>query len=84
VPYSNKLLAERLEVKLREAFSRPDLEYAQAVMMRDIPGFDSVNFVMMILALETEFGVELHEDEVDSIYTMGDIFALLRGKVTGG
>jgi len=81
---NNKQLADRLADNLREAFTRPDLEYQAAMMMRDIPGFDSVHFVQMILALEVEFGLELHEDEVDSIYTMGDIFALLRGKVPGG
>jgi acyl carrier protein len=78
---NNKELATRLTSMLREAFSRPTLEYRARAQMRDIPGFDSVNFVMMILALEAAFDIQLREDEVDSIFTMGDVFALLRRNV---
>jgi acyl carrier protein len=74
-------LAARLAEMLQEAFDRPNLEYRPQTMMRDILGFDSVHFVQMILALEEAFGIELHEDEVDSICSMGDIFTLLRSKL---
>lgn len=77
---SRKLAACLTEV-LRDTFGERTLQYRARAMMRDIAGFDSVNFVQMILALETKFGFELHEDEVDSIFTMGDVFALLRCKV---
>ena len=73
-----------LQGKLREAFNRPALDYNPATMMRDILGFDSVQFIMTILALETAFDIQLHEDEVDSIYSMGDIFRVLRAKVANG
>ena len=77
---NDQQLAERLAEMLRDAFNRPNLEYSAKTMMRDILGFDSVQFVQLILALEEAFSIELHEDEVDSIYSMGDIFAMLRGK----
>lgn len=70
-----------LRGQLRESFNRPGLDYNPGTMMRDILGFDSVQFIMMILALETAFEIQLHEDEVDSIYSMGDIFRVLRDKV---
>ena len=79
---NDQQLAERLAEMLRDAFNRPNLEYSAETMMRDILGFDSVQFVQLILALEEAFSIELHEDEVDSIYSMGDIFAMLRGKVS--
>jgi acyl carrier protein len=78
---NDEQIAALLEESLRHAFSRPSLEYSPGTMMRDILGFDSVHFVQMILALEEEFGIELQEDEVDSICSMGDIFTLLRNKV---
>ena len=46
--------------------------------------YTSAGFVRLILALESEFAVALHEDEVDSINTMGDVFAILRAKSTDG
>ncbi len=78
---NDEALAARLAEMLREAFNRPNLQYDPTTMMRDILGFDSVQFVQLILALEEAFSIALHEDEVDSIYSMGDIFALLRSKV---
>ena len=78
---TNKDLAASLVSIMKDAFDQPDLQYRPRVMMRDVAGFESVHFVQMILALELEFGFELHEDEVDAIYTMGDVFALLRRKV---
>lgn len=71
----------RLTDLFRAAFDRPDLIYHGKTMMRDIPGFDSINFVQMILAVEEAFGIELHEDEVDTICTMSDVYARVRDKV---
>jgi len=64
----------------REVFQRPRLEYHGRTRLRDIPGYDPTRFVQLILALETAFRTVLHEDDVDSIETMGDVLALLRGK----
>ncbi|MSP01628.1 MAG: hypothetical protein EXR07_11360 [Acetobacteraceae bacterium] len=73
--------AARLRDILRDAFGQPDLDYSAQSTLRDVKGYDSDRFIRLILALESEFGFELHEDEVDSIGTMGDIAALVRAKV---
>jgi acyl carrier protein len=77
------LIARTAEL-LRQAFKRPELQYHARTSLRDIPGYDATRLIQLILGLEAEFGVALHEDEVDRITTMGDIAALLLGKVVEG
>jgi acyl carrier protein len=76
----NAALIVRLGDTLREALDAPALRYRAGTSLEDIPGFDSMRFIRLILALEAEFGVELHENEVDSLVTLGDIEALLLRK----
>jgi acyl carrier protein len=66
---------------LLDVFERPELEYQAPAMLRAIPGYDVTRFVRLVLALEAEFGISLHEDEVDSIAAMGEIVGVLAGKV---
>ena len=40
-------------------------------------GADSLELVEMIMSLETEFGVEIPEDSVESVKTIGDIADVL-------
>ncbi len=68
----------------RAAFTQPDLEFHALATLRDIPGYDAIRFVQLILAIETEFGITLRENEVDAIVTMGDIVTLLGGRIVEG
>jgi acyl carrier protein len=70
----------RLTKILRETFGLPDLAYYGRTALRRIPGFDTSGFIRLILALEAAFGIELHEDDVDAIETLGDILALLKDR----
>jgi hypothetical protein len=75
-------LVTRLGQLSRDAFKLPRLEYHGRTVLRKIPGYDATRFVQLILALEAEFSLELHEDEIDSIETMGDVLALLRARLS--
>ena len=71
--------AERIETVLREAFERPDLEYRPKVRLRDLAGADPVRFIRLILGLEAAFDVTLAEEQVDNLFTIGDVGALIGG-----
>ena len=68
----------RMTELLRAAFERPELVCYGRTVLRKIPGFDATGFIRFILALEAEFGIELHEAEIDFIETMGDVLALVK------
>lgn len=64
----------------RTIFKQPVLDYSPDLVFRDIRGFDSVLAIQYILAIEAAFEVELTEQEVDRMDTMGDLFAVLVAK----
>jgi acyl carrier protein len=64
----------------RTIFRQPGLEFAPEVVFQDILGFDSVQAVQFILAMEETLGVTLDEEEVDRMHTMGDLMNVLRAK----
>jgi len=74
-------LVARLVAAMREAFQQPTIAFVADQNLRDFFGFDSVQFVNLILALEEQLGVSFGEAEIDSIYVVGDIFRLLRAKL---
>jgi hypothetical protein len=78
---SEASIVARLTDLSRAAFKRPQLEYHGRTVLRNIPGYHAGSFVQLILAMEAEFGVTFQEDKVDLIVTMGDVLALLRGKL---
>ncbi len=48
----------------------------------EIPGWDSVQHLNLVLALEDEFGVRFDPEEIDEMKTVGQIVALLEGKLS--
>jgi len=68
--------------KARVIFNAPDLNYAPDLVFQKIRGFDSVQAVQFILALEVELNVTLSEEDVDNMHTMGDMLDILKGKFT--
>jgi acyl carrier protein len=74
-----RLIAIAIE-NARTIFRMPDLAYDPALVFRDIRGFDSVQAVQFILAIEAALDVTLSEEEVDNMHTMGALITTLRGK----
>jgi len=65
----------------RAIFRAPDLTYDPALVFQNIRGFDSVQAVQFILAMEEAFGIMLTEEEVDTMHTMGNLIDTLRAKL---
>jgi acyl carrier protein len=67
----------------RTIFKAPDLVYDPDLVFQDIRGFDSVQAVQYILAIEAAFDIMLSEEEVDDMRTMGKLIETLRDKTKG-
>ncbi len=74
--------AERTRAQnvFREVFEDPDLNVTEKTVAADVPAWDSLNHINLVLALEEEFGVEFTTPEVTSMSNVGDLFALLARK----
>ncbi len=60
------LIAEQLDVDDKESIS-------QDSSITDDLGADSLDVVDLVMAIEDEFSVEIPEDQVENIKTVGDI-----------
>ena len=67
------LIADQLDVADKDNIS-------EASSITDDLGADSLDVVDLVMALEDEFSVEIPEDEVENIKTVGDIVKYIEDK----
>ena len=68
-----ELIAEQLDVADKDGIT-------EASSITDDLGADSLDVVDLVMALEDEFSVEIPEDEVENIKTVGDIVKYIEDK----
>ena len=67
-----ELISEQLDVKADDNTEASNIQY-------DL-GADSLDVVDLVMALEDEFDVEIPEDQVENIKTVGDIVKFIEDK----
>ena len=67
-----ELISEQLDVKADDI--------TEASNIQDDLGADSLDVVDLVMALEYEFDVEIPEDQVENIKTVGDIVKFIEDK----
>lgn len=67
------LIADQLDVADKDSIT-------EGSSITDDLGADSLDVVDLVMALEDEFGVEIPEDEVENIKTVGDIIKYIEEK----
>ena len=67
-----ELIAEQLDVKADDITETSNIQ--------DDLGADSLDVVELVMALEDEFDVEIPEDQVENIKTVGDIVKFIEDK----
>jgi acyl carrier protein len=58
----------------------PDLEVTEDLDASKVPQWDSLNHISLVVAIESEFGVELSAEELAKLRTVGDMVKLLEAK----
>jgi acyl carrier protein len=66
-----KILVEQLDVD--EEAIKPETTIEEL-------GADSLDLVEMIMNLEEEFGIQIEDDDMDDLKTVGDIIEYIRSK----
>ena len=67
------LIADQLDVADKDSIT-------EGSSITDDLGADSLDVVDLVKALEDEFGIEIPEDEVENIKTVGDIIKYIEDK----
>lgn len=61
-------------------FSLPEEEIKDTLSSKDIAGWDSMNYLMFIADLESNFSMSFTMDEVMNAQTLGDIRLIVESK----
>lgn len=65
----------------QDAFSDPQIALKPETTARDVPGWDSVKMVSLIIATEERFGIKMRSREIDKLESVGDFVTLIRSKL---
>ncbi len=71
----------RLTQVFRALFALPNLVLRDELTARDVPGWDSLNHVSLMVEVEREFGLRFSSDEVARLARVGDLKALIDAKL---
>jgi acyl carrier protein len=73
---------ETLTTIFRTLFNRRDLVLHPDMTAEDVPGWDSMNHMNLILLIESEFNIRLSAEEMMSLVSVGDLFQVVEQKTT--
>ena len=73
-------LKSRLKDLFREIFGNQSIMLSEEMTAADIDGWDSLNHIILISAIEKRFKVSFTTKEVVSLNTVGDLIRLLEQK----
>jgi acyl carrier protein len=68
---------DRLTPIFREIFGDPALTVIPELKADDVPTWDSLNHINLIVAVEAEFGFEFTAEELGSMTKVGDLLTIL-------
>jgi acyl carrier protein len=74
------VLEELNQVFVRQ-FNKPNLKVTAATTADDVPGWDSLSHAELIVAVEKQFAVKFSLKEVMRFRNVGDMCAVIAGKV---
>jgi acyl carrier protein len=65
---------------ITEHFKLAAADIMDTLTSKDIPEWDSMNYLLFIADVEKEYGISFTMDEMLGVQTLGDIKNILRGK----
>lgn len=74
-----QLHAQVTEV-FRDMFALPALVLKDEMTAADVPGWDSLTHINLVLAIERRFRIKLTTGEVSKLKNVGNLLALVRRK----
>ena len=74
---TNIEIQQKLTVIFRDVFDDPALEITDATTAKDIPGWDSLTHVNMIVAVEKAFGMSFTTKDVKGLANVGSLIELI-------
>jgi len=77
---SETALLGRLNEVFRSVFDDPDLTVSTATTAKDVPGWDSIVHITLVVEIERQFNVKFQMAEIERLRNVGDLVAILAAK----
>jgi acyl carrier protein len=77
-------IVERLNAVFQDTFDDPSIQIRDAMTAADLDDWDSLQHIVLVLAVEREFGVKLNPAEVGKLENVGRMIDLLLAKAAPG
>jgi len=74
------MVLDRLRVIFREVFDQPNLAITPETSAEDIPAWDSVAHLNLILAVSEAFNIELSTEDAAGLITVGDFIRVIEAQ----
>jgi len=76
-----KDILSRVAAILREVLDDDQLQVEPSLQAGEVPGWDSLNHIRIILTIEKVFGIKLSPSEIAKLKNVGDLEHLIKSKV---
>ncbi len=77
---SDEALLQRLNEVFRSVFDDPTLTVSPDTTAKDVPGWDSIMHITLVIEVESEFNVKFQMAEIEKLRNVGDLIAMLVAK----
>ena len=66
---------------LRSVIGNPDIEVTEATTWDEVPGWDSMNHISLLVETECRFGIEFQSAEIDGLRDVGALVRTIQAKL---
>ena len=81
---SEATLLTRVNEVFRSVFDDPNLTVSLATTAKDVPDWDSITHITLVIEIEREFNVKFQMAEIEKLRNVGDLVAILATKQPRG
>jgi len=75
------MLSDKLKKTILRELKLEDFQLDESMTAADVPGWDSLNHINIILAVEKEFNIRFRNIEILRLRSIGDLQDLLNNKL---
>ncbi|HEK9936660.1 TPA: acyl carrier protein, partial [Streptococcus equi subsp. equi] len=70
---TEEVILEKIIALIKKQRSRIDFDITEKTALKDDLGVDSIELVEFVINIEDEFGIDIPDEDVDGMVSMGDM-----------
>jgi acyl carrier protein len=78
----DNIVAEKLTRTFRFVFDDPNLELKRSTSANEVEGWDSLTYINLIVAIESEFRIRFTTAEITALKNVGELTDLIGRKLS--